>query len=57
MWQVFVVIGVGSVYNGGVYHPRLILSSNWKGWAGKVAPYPEDNGKEWEGVDHFKRIT
>jgi hypothetical protein len=57
MWQIFVVLG-GSIERSGAYeHLRLIISSNWDSWPGKVAPYPEDVFVPWEGLDYFRRIA
>lgn len=57
MYQTFVVLEVGSEYSRGFNHLRLILSSNWEDWPGKVAPYPEEDTAPWERIDYFKRIT
>lgn len=56
-WQMFVVIGEAITRCGCHEHPRLILSSNWETWPGKVAPYPESVDHSWEKNFDFVRIA
>ncbi len=55
-WQVFLVLKKAITRCGCHEHMRLILSSNWDSWPGKVAPYPESVEWAWEKNHDFKRI-
>ncbi len=57
MWQIFVVVAASREIAGSYEHLRLIMSSNWDSWPGKVAPYPEKIDVPWESISYFERIT